>query len=150
MTVLAFSRAQEPPPEGWRTAELQQLVNSCAGSIANGDVSGWEAGATECGDPQVYLLGPPPDYECILCISRIGRLYIIEDSKGRVVFESSNLMLLAEQAQAALRRQKAAIVARIAIAWCAAREFFEEKTETIMAEPIELLTHVAPQLVALA
>jgi hypothetical protein len=41
-------------------------------------------------------------------------------------------------------------VARIAIAWCAAREFFEEKTETIMAEPIELLTHVAPQLVALA
>jgi hypothetical protein len=59
-------------------------------------------------------------------------------------------MLLTEQATAALRRRKSAIIARVAVAWCALREAFEEKTEAIMAEPIELLTHIAPQLVALA
>ena len=59
-------------------------------------------------------------------------------------------MLLAEQATAALRRRKAAIVAQVAVAWCALREAIEEKTEALMAEPIELLTHMAPQLTALA
>ena len=37
------------------------------------------SGTTEHGDPQVYLIGPPPDYDCILSISRLGRLYVIED-----------------------------------------------------------------------
>jgi hypothetical protein len=36
------------------------------------------------------------------------------------------------------------------VAWAALREAFEEKTEAVMAEPIELLTHIAPQLAALA
>ena len=75
---------------------------------------------------------------------------MIEDGAGRVLFEHDNPMLLVEQATAALRRRKAALVARIAVAWCALREAFEEKTEAMMAEPIELLTHVAPQLAALA
>ena len=75
------------------------------------------------------LLGPPPDYDCILSISRLGRLYVIEDGHGRVLFEHDNPMLLAEQATAALRRRKASLVARIAVAWCALREAFEEKTE---------------------
>jgi hypothetical protein len=59
-------------------------------------------------------------------------------------------MLLAEQAATALQRRKSALVARIAVAWCALREAFEEKTEAMMAEPMELLAHVAPQLAALA
>jgi len=59
-------------------------------------------------------------------------------------------MMLAEQATAALRRRKSAIVARVAVAWCALRETIEEKTEAMMAEPIEFLTHIAPQLTALA
>ena len=75
---------------------------------------------------------------------------MIEDGAGRVLFEHDNPMLLAEQATAALRRRKAALVARIAVAWAALREAFEEKTEAMMAEPMELLTHVAPQLAALA
>jgi hypothetical protein len=41
------------------------------------------------------------------------------------------------------------IIARVAVVWCALREAFEEKTEEIMTEPIELLTHIAPQLAAL-
>jgi hypothetical protein len=67
-----------------------------------------------------------------------------------VLFENDNPMLLTEQAVAALRRRKGAIVARIAVAWVALREAFEEKTEAMMAEPMELLAHLAPQLSALA
>ncbi len=117
---------------------------------AAGRSAPWEVGATEHGDPQVFLIGPPPDYECILSISRLGRRYVIEDGYGRLLYEHDNPMLLAEQATAALRRRKNAIVARVAIAWFALREAIEEKTEAMMAEPIEILTHIAPQLAALA
>ena len=75
---------------------------------------------------------------------------MIEDGAGRVLFENDNPMLLVEQATAALRRRRDAIVARVAVAWAALREAFEEKTEAVMAEPIELLSHMAPQLAALA
>ena len=43
-----------------------------------------------------------------------------------------------------------AATARIAVAWCALREAVEEKTEAMMAEPMEILTHLAPQLATLA
>jgi hypothetical protein len=148
--VVQFRRETEPGGEGWHSSELQQVMQTCAASIAAGEASGWEIGATELGDPQVYLVGPQPDYDCILCISRIGRRYLIEDGNGNLVFEHDNPMLLAEQATAALRRRRAAIVARIAVAWGALREAVEEKTEALMAEPLELLSHMAPQLAALA
>ena len=150
MSVLKFQRVETPLPEGWRSEELHRVASACAGAIAKGEASGWEIGATENGDPQVYVLGPPPDYDCLLCISRLGRHYVVEDGSGRVVYEHGNLMLLAEQATAVLRRRKTAIMARIAVAWCAVREAIEEKTEAMMAEPIEVLSHVAPQLAALA
>lgn len=150
MTVVKFPRAIDRMPDGWRAAELQQFIAVSANAISSGEASGWEVGATECGDPQVFLIGPAPDYDCILSISRLGRHYVIEDGVGRVLFEHDNPMHLAEQATAALRRRKAALVARVAVAWCALREAFEEKTDAIMAEPIELLTHIAPQLAALA
>jgi len=150
MTVVQFPGAMKHLPDVWQSAELQQFIAVSANSIAAGEASGWEVGATETGDPQVFLLGPPPDYDCILCISRLGRTYVIEDGMGRVLYEHDNPMLLAEQAAAALRRRKTAIVARVAVAWCALREAFEEKTEAMMAEPIELLSHVAPQLAVLA
>jgi hypothetical protein len=38
----------------------------------------------------VFLVGPPPDYDCITSISRLGRLYVIEDGAGRVLFEHDN------------------------------------------------------------
>lgn len=150
MSVVNFPRAESAADKGRHPVELQQVMAACAGSIAAGEASGWETGTTERGDPQVYLLGPPPDYDCVLCISRLGRRYIIEDGTGRVLFEHDDPMLLGEQATAALRRRKAAIVARIAVAWCALREAVEEKTEALAAEPMELLTHIAPQLAALA
>ncbi|HEY6755408.1 MAG TPA: hypothetical protein VI077_11975 [Pseudolabrys sp.] len=150
MNVVKFRPVAMQASEGWQSAELQQFLAVSSGAIAAGEASGWEVGVTERGDPQVFLVGPPPDYDCILSISRLGRLYVIEDGAGRVLFEHDNPMLLAEQAAAALRRRKSAIVARVAVAWCVLREAFEEKTEEIMAEPIEILTHIAPQLAALA
>ena len=150
MSIVQFPRIETPLPEGWRSEELQRVTSACAGAIAKGEASEWEIGTTDNGDPQIYLLGPPPDYDCILCISRLGRHYVIEDGNGRVVFEHGNLMLLAEQATAVLNRRKTAIMARIVVAWCAIREAIEEKTEAMMAEPIEVLSHMAPQLAALA
>jgi hypothetical protein len=150
MNVVKFPRLTTQAADGWQSAELQQFLAVSANAIAAGEASGWEVGVTENGDPQVFLLGPPPDHDCILCISRLGRLYVIEDGAGRVLYEHDNPMLLVEHATAALRRRKAAIVAHVAVAWCALREAFEEKTEAMMAEPMELLTHIAPQLAALA
>jgi hypothetical protein len=150
MTVVQFRPAPAPAADGWESAELQQVMAVSAGAIAAGEVSGWDIGTTENGDPQIYLLGPPPDYDCVLCISRLGGRYVIEDGSGRVLFEHDNLMPLAEQATAALRRRKAALVARIAVAWCALREAVEEKAEALTAEPVELLTHLGPQLAVLA
>jgi hypothetical protein len=150
MNVVKFPGVPARAAEGWQSAELQQFLAVSASAIAAGEASGWEVDVTERGDPQIFLLGPPPDYSCILSISRLGRLYVVEDGAGRVLFEHDNPMLLAEQATAALRRRKAAIVARVTVAWCALREAVEEKAEAMMAEPMELLAHVAPQLAALA
>lgn len=149
MNIVQFPRVHEPLPPGWQTAELSKLVNACA-SVQSSDVAGWEVGSTECGDPQLYLIGPAPDHECILSISRLGRLYVLEDGKGQVLFEHDNIAQLAEQTCGALRKRKAEIVARLTICWCAVREFFEEKVEPVLAEPMEVITHFAPHLAALA
>jgi hypothetical protein len=148
-SVIPFPRSLPQAPRGWQNEELQQIVAACSGSVAAGEASGWEIGVTEQNDPQVYLLGPAPDYDCILCISRVGRNYLIEDGRGRVLMEHDATMLLAEQALSALRRRKEMLLAKVAIAWAAFREAFEEKTEALTAEPMEILAHFAPQLAAL-
>jgi hypothetical protein len=150
MTVVSFQGRRAPAGEGWQAAELQQFIAVSANAIAAGEASGWESASTERGDPQLFLIGPPPDFDCILSISRLGGTYVIEDGAGRVLFEQHGTQRLAEQAAAALRRRKAALVARVAVAWCALREVFEEKTEAMMAEPMDILAHIAPQLAALA
>lgn len=149
MTVVKFP-GRAAVSEGWRSVELQQFLEVSSQAIAAGEATGWEVATTDRGDPQVFLIGPPPHYDCILSISRLGNTYVIEDGVGRVVLEHDNPMRLAEQAAVALRQRKNALVARIAIAWCALREAIEEKTESMMAEPMEILTHLAPQLAALA
>ena len=149
MNVVKFPRVQEPLPQGWQTGELTKLTNACV-AVPNSDVSGWEIGATEYGDPQLYLLGPAPEHDCILSISRLGRLYVLEDGKGQVLFENDNIMVLAEYTCSALRKRKAEIVARLTVCWCAVREFFEDRVEPMLAEPMQVITHFAPQLAALA
>lgn len=150
MNVINFPRNPEPTlPIGWQSSELAKLTNACAASIPNGEFSSWEIGTTECGDPQLYLIGPAPDHDCILSISRLGRLYVLEDGKGQVLFENDSLTMLAEQTCSVLRKRKTRVMAQLAVCWCAVREFFEEKVEPMMAEPIEVISHFAPQLAAL-
>ena len=149
MTVVKFSRMPEPLPQGWQSAELTTLIHACAASVPGGDVSGWEIGMTERGNPQLYLLGPAPDHDCILSISRLGWLYVLEDGKGQVLFENDSITLLADHAWCTLRRRKAEFVARLTVCWCGVREFFEEKVEPALAEPMEVVTHFAPHFAAL-
>ena len=150
MTVIVF-QSKLPQRDGpWRPGELEAIVDNLAPEHGGGEAGGWDVGVTELGDPQFYLLGPPPHAECILCISRLGRIYVLEDGAGRVLLEHSSLLVLAEQARSFLRKKKTQIAARAALIWCALRESFEEKLEAIMGEGEELLTHVAPQLAALA
>ena len=61
MNVVKFPRLTTQAADGWQSAELQQFLAVSANAIAAGEASGWEVGVTENGDPQVFLLGPPPD-----------------------------------------------------------------------------------------
>ena len=149
MTVIAF-RQKVPPDGSWRRGEITAIVQSLTPTLGSAAASGWDLGATEAGDPQFYLLGPPPHEECILCISRLGGIYVLEDAAGQVLFEHNSLAVLAEQARSILQKKKAQIVARVALIWCALRETFEEKLEAVAGEGEELLAHVVPQLAALA
>ena len=150
MTILNFPTAAERSIQGWHPSDLKHLTGACAPAVAKGDSAGWEIGETENGDPQLYVMGPPPDHECILVISRLGRVYIVEDGRGSVVFEHDNPMMVAEQVCASLHQKKVAILARVTVAWCAFREFIEEKVEPVMAEPIELISHYGPHFASLA
>ena len=135
MTVLRFPSRAQSHQQSWPLDEMRELAEACSAAVAQGQASGWEIGATEHGDPQLYLIGPPPAYDCILCISRVGHHCVIEDGRGRVLLEHDSPLLLAEQALAALRRRKAALLAQVAAGWQAFREAFEEKTEALTTEP---------------
>jgi hypothetical protein len=150
MTVIAFPPKPPQADGSWRAGELKAMVEALTPALSGGESARYDIGLTEIGDPQFYLLGPPPHDECILCISRLGRTYVLEDGAGQVLYEHNSLVVLAEQAKSALRRRKAQIVARAVLLWCAARAAFEEKLEAVVGEGEELLAHVAPQLAALA
>jgi hypothetical protein len=149
VSVIPFPAREQAMSAGWRQAELRAVIDACAEPIARGDLSGCAHGKTEAGDPQLYVLGPAPEQECFLCVSRLGRNYVLEDGRGHILFEHDALEVLAQQMKGVLSRKKAAILARLMVAWVAAKETFEEKVEPAMAEPLEVVSHVAPQLAAL-
>ena len=133
----------------WAEAELDPVLDACASPMTRGDIGGWDIGLTDAGDPQLYLLGPAPDRDCVLCVSRLGGRYVLEDGQGHVLFEHDAIAPVADRVQAALARKRPAMVARLVAGWVAVKAAFEERVEPILAEPIELFTHVGPQLAAL-
>lgn len=141
MSVIAFGRG---PLGAWSEAEL----NTIAGALGNGRA--WETGVTEPGDAQLYLLGPHPDQACELCVSRIGARYILEDGRGRLLFEHRSLPLVALHARTALRSTQWSPVARIVVMWCTIRHVIHDKIEPLLGESEELLVHIVPQLAAFA
>lgn len=150
MTVVPFPAKRQREAGSWCPVELNQLVASLTPNLECGEASGWEVDVTEAGDPQFYLLGPAPDHDCILCVSRLGSLYVLEDGGGQVMFEHDSLLALAETAKAALRTGKMRFIARVALIWCGVREACHEKFEAMLGESEELLIHWAPQLAGLA
>jgi hypothetical protein len=145
MSVVAFERKQDGGE--WSEKELSTLVAAlCA---APGTGREWETGMTERGDAQFYLLGPPPDQACELCVSRIGGRYILEDGSGRLLFEHRNLELVALHAKAAVPSTSWLMVRAITL-WCAVRNTIHEKVEPLLAEGEELFVQFVPQLAAFA
>lgn len=149
MSVIPFTARAPAQPGVWAASELRLILGGVGPHLATRK-GRWDTAATEAGDPQFYLLGKPPHEDCILCISRLGRLYVMEDGAGRVLYEDVSLAPLAERARTYLRHKHTRIVAHIAVLWCALREAFEEKIEPVLVEGEEMLVHIAPQLAALA
>ena len=150
MKVVPFVPRRSSVRTGpWIETELDPVFEACATPMMRDRVGGWETGQTEAGDPQLYLLGPAPEHDCVLCISRLGGRYILEDGEGRVLSEHDAIAPIAEKVQTALARKRPAMVARLVAGWVAVKAAFEERVEPILAEPVELFTHVGPQLAAL-
>ncbi len=145
MSVLDFPR-RDPALGDWRADELQQLV-AMAGADAASGVS-WEVGTTERGDPQFYVLGPAPDHDCMLCVSRLAQGYVLQDGEGRLIGEAPALDRFAVEAARAAMRGGRSYVARAILLWCTIRLTIEEKFEPILEESEELVARFAPQLMA--
>ena len=148
MSVLTFKRKQDG--ELWSESELHTLLTTLHSALGPEDGRGWETGMTEKGDPQFYLLGPLPDQNCELCVSRICGRYILEDGMGRLVFEHHSLPLVALHAKAAVRSRRWSLVARIVLLWCTVRHAIHDKLEPLLVEGEELFVHLAPKLAAFA
>ncbi|MDE5453372.1 hypothetical protein GWE18_10935 [Bradyrhizobium sp. CSA112] len=146
MSVVAFERKQNTGE--WSERELSTILAALRPATAPGTGREWEAGMTENGDAQFYLLSPLPDQACELCVSRIRGRYILEDGFGRLLFEHRNLDLVALHARAAVPSTSWLMV-RVITLWCAIRTTIHEKAD-LLAEGEELFVQFVPQLVAFA
>jgi hypothetical protein len=147
MSVVAFERKQNTGE--WSEREIRTIVAALGATVAPWTGREWETGTTEQGDAQFYLLGPLPEQACVLCVSRIGGRYILEDGSGRLLFEHRNLDLVALHAKAAVPSTSWLMVRAITL-WCAIRSTANEKIEPLLVEGEELLVQFAPQLAAFA
>ena len=148
MSVVAFERKLSLGL--WSETELNTLVAALNVATASDDGRGWETGMTETGDAQFYLLGPLPEQDCELCVSRIGGGYILEDGSGRLLFEHRSLALVALHAKAAVRTSRGWLVARAVMLWCTIRHLIHDKVEPLLTESEELFVELAPHLAAFA
>ena len=149
MNVIAF----QPNRSGLRTwshAELQRLIAFYSAHGAGGDFGSWEVAATEAQDPQFYLMSSSAELGCVLCISRVGRLYVAEDSQGRLIAENQDLRPVLDAASRKLERRWAAgFLVRSLFALCAFRIMIEQKLEPFLAESSENWARFAPHVAAL-
>ena len=146
MSIVEFPRRTVAPSD-WKPEEWRELVTLFEPDAA-GAGSRWDVGVTERGDPQFYLLGPAPDHECVLCVSRLAHGYVLEDGTGRILGEAPSLDRFAEQAARASVRGGRSLLARVTLLLCAIRLTIEEKVEPLFEESQELLVRFAPQIAA--
>jgi hypothetical protein len=150
MTVLEFVPRGREANGVWRQQEMQQLTILGSAHSMSAEVGGWACGATDAGDPQFYVLGPEPEENCLLCISRVDGMYLLEDGTGTLLAQNHQLKPVLHKAAGALtRRRMAGFALRGLFALCAVRTLIEQKLEPFLAETSEHLVRVAPQLAAL-
>src|SRR6188474_2280554 len=112
MSVIDFPRRGGD----WRADELRPLV-----SLAQAARLSWDTGTTERGEAQFYVLGPAPEHDCVLCVSRLAQGYVVEDGAGRLIGATASLDRFAVEAARAAMRGGRLFVARATLAWCAIR-----------------------------
>ena len=137
-------------PGLWSESELNTIVTALNAALVSATGREWETGTTENGDAQFYLLGSLPDQACELCLSRIGRRYILEDGSGRLLFEHRNLDLVMLHARAAVRSDVVAYGSHDTRCGLRFGSAIHDKLEPMLAETEELLVQLAPQLAAFA
>jgi hypothetical protein len=143
MSVVEFPR-HDPVSGDWSPDELQQLI-----ALFRSEGATYAVGTTERGEPQFYLLGPAPEHDCVLCVSRLVQSYVLEDGAGRLIGETPSLDRFAVEAARAAMRHGRSFIARATLAWCTIRLAIEEKFEPVFEESQELLVRFAPQVAAL-
>lgn len=139
MSVIDFPK----PTREWRPEELQQLV-----SIADAAALSWDTGTTERGEPQFYVLGPAPDRDCLLCVSRLAQGYVLQDGVGRLIGEAPSLDRFTVEAARSAVRLGRSFMSRMIVGWLTLRLTMEERLEPIIEESEELLARFAPQIAA--
>jgi hypothetical protein len=144
MKVVAFPHRAPRASSGWSSDELHRLI---ALSRVGAAEAQFAMGATERGDPQFYLLDR--EQECVLCVSRLGQTYVLEDGEGRLIGEAPALGGFAVAAARAAMRKSRSLVARVTLLWVTVRLTIEEKLEPILEESEEMLVRFAPQIAAL-
>jgi hypothetical protein len=144
MPILNFPRNATPGPGGWRPSELQHLLKAYGVHVANGVAGGWAFGETERGDPQLYLLSPDAEPSCLLSVSRLNDVYVLEDGEGHVVLEHTSLPSFAERVVTMLGNTKQAWLAIVACGSAATRAFYEDRVEPAITEYAEALGQVGP------
>jgi hypothetical protein len=81
-------------------------------------------------------------------VTRIGRLYILEDGAGTIVLEDARLETIVQAGAKASSRRRLSFVARSLIGLAAFRAVLDQKAEFMLAESMEHVARVAPQLAA--
>src|SRR6187455_1631273 len=121
MSVVEFRQAIPTRCRTWQGEERQQLLALCSAHTKGGELRGWEIGATEADDPQFYLLGPSPEEDCKLCITRVGRVYVLHDEFGSLLAEDARLKPVIKQASAMLSKPDTSVAMRMLFWLCAFR-----------------------------
>lgn len=143
MRVVSSAPTPRRPQHGWSSNELEQLMRLYASHACRRKVS-WATAMTEPGDPQFFLIGPEPEADCLLAVSRLDGRYVLEDGEAHPLCEGEVLSEVVQEAQRTLPpRFKPSLVARVLMPLACIRAVLDEKIEPLIPDSMELLLPIA-------
>lgn len=143
MRVVSTARSLDRGQHGWTADELAELMRLYSSQSCRRGVS-WATAVTELGDPQFFLVGPEPEADCVLAISRLNGRYVLEDGEAHPVCDGAALADVVKEAQRMLpRRFKPSLVARALVPFACIKAFVDEKLEPLVPDSIEVLLPIA-------